>query len=68
METSMGKMEREQVVGAPNSGMLFSSINCDVRGYRSLGIIVREDYGHVVMIHSRNISEKLEKTCQECST
>jgi hypothetical protein len=27
-----GEMKREQEIGAPNSGMLFSSINCDVKG------------------------------------
>jgi hypothetical protein len=54
-------METVKIIGAPNSGMLFSSINCDVKGYRSLSITVRKEEFHNGMIHSRDISEKLEK-------
>jgi len=34
------------VTGIPNSGILFSAINCEVKGYRSLSASVREKRCH----------------------
>lgn len=58
-----GEVKRVQAIDTPNSGILFSSINCDVKGYRSLSSTVRRKKNYNDIIHSRDISEKLGVTC-----